>query len=96
MKKFHLKGFLVLGLLAGSMVSQAQLNPPKFNTNYYLDYVGQQLFVSDPVSISGPVIYTTTNDGTTSTNNWGGYFATAVLDKELVFWMYYAISEHGR
>ena len=91
MKKFHLRGFLMMGLVAGSLVSTAQLHPPKFPSpsgnppdNFYKDYVGNQLFVSSPTSIAGPLVYTTSNDGTGSANAWGGFFTSPQLDKELV------------
>jgi hypothetical protein len=78
---------LCLLLLSAFLYStaDAQLHPPKFddpNTpNFYKHYVGVQLTVTSPTSISGPVNYTVSNDG--GTGDWGA-LPTTMIDKVLV------------
>jgi hypothetical protein len=90
MKKLHLKGFLAAAVAALSFTASAQIQPPSFPNNgggpdnFYKDYVGVQLLVTEPTAVAGPLVYTIANEGTGGTNEWGGAISSPILDLELV------------
>ena len=90
MKKINTKRFLPLALAALSFSATAQIQPPSFPNNgggpdnFYKDYVGVQLVVSEPAAIAGPMIYTISNDGTGAAGEWGAAITSPIFNKELV------------
>jgi hypothetical protein len=48
--------------------------------NWYKDYVGTRLQVTQPSAIAGDYSYTTANDGSGSTAVWGGTVVTPIVD----------------
>lgn len=84
MKKTVLKkAILGLGLLALAAPAYAQPAPTS-PTNHFINYIGINFSITAPTSIARNVENTPTNDGSTSANNWGGYFSTPVYNVQVV------------
>jgi len=91
MKQFNSVRKVLLSALmcsAAGMVNAQTAHPLAYSTstvsNHYADYVGLRFEVTAPAAVAGDKVYTTANDGTTSTGNWGGVITTPLIDVPVV------------
>ncbi len=95
MKQFNTVKILLLFVLlgcAGSVIGQT-FHPLAFDTippytgnvaNWYKDYVGARLLVTNPSAVAGSKIFTITNDGISASGQWGAAITTPIVNKPVV------------
>jgi hypothetical protein len=92
MTKFYdLKKLLLIALLGGATAVNGQVHPLSFGavgggtaTNWYKDYVGLRFEVITPAVVAGDKQYTTANNGSGGTGQWGGAVTTPILNKPII------------
>lgn len=89
MKHFNsIKSLFITAMMGAAAVANGQTSHPlSFSTsvgdNHFKDYVGVRLQAVNPSSVAGDYHYTTSNDGSTSTANWGGFVTTPIVNVEV-------------
>ncbi len=87
MKQNYFSRILLIAVFLGfSGIANAQIHPLSYgfgintSSNWYADYVGQRLEVVSPAAIAGSKIYTTANNGSGATGEWGGVVTTPLVN----------------
>lgn len=67
-----------------STLTVSAQNMGNFETNWYADYVGARIAITEPQNIAGALAYNIANDGSGGTNEWGGAITTAMNNIDVV------------
>ena len=88
MKQINLfKNLFLVALLCAAGAANAQIHPLSFgvgtintNPNWYANYVGLRFEVVSPASVAGDKQYTTANNGSGATGEWGGVVTSPIIN----------------